>query len=139
MDQWSIFHRTERGRIGQIQKILYSWWKENIASPISKIDDFVKHVYREHNQEADHWAKIGAQGHWNVAFDRCDNSETWKAVKGFSDGSLNERQWKMWMWCVIKVFDRGRWVTISKIGEEWVGSKFAACMCRIVRRVWTHA
>ena len=35
--------------------------KKKIASPITKIDDFVRHVHREHNQEADHWANIGAQ------------------------------------------------------------------------------
>ena len=38
----------------------HSWWKRRVAAPISDIDNFVKHVYREHNQEADHWANIGA-------------------------------------------------------------------------------
>ena len=32
-----------------------------VARPISNIDGFVKHVYREHDQEDDHWANIGAQ------------------------------------------------------------------------------
>ena len=44
--------------IGKIQRILHSWWKRGAATPISNIDNFVKHVYREHNQEADHWADI---------------------------------------------------------------------------------
>ena len=48
--------------IGKIQRILHSWWKRGAATPISNIDNFVKHIYREHNQEADHWAHIGAQG-----------------------------------------------------------------------------
>ena len=50
-----------RGRIGQAQMTLHSWWKEKSAKPISMIDDFVKHVYREHNEEADSWANNGAQ------------------------------------------------------------------------------
>ena len=32
-----------------------------VARPISNIDGFVKHVYREHDQEDDHWANIDAQ------------------------------------------------------------------------------
>ena len=51
-----------RGRIGRVQKNLQSWWKRKITSPISKIDDFVKHVFREHNQEAGHWADVGSEG-----------------------------------------------------------------------------
>ena len=50
-----------RGKIGQVQTILRSRWKRKIAGPISKINNFVKHVYREHNQE-DHWANSGGQG-----------------------------------------------------------------------------
>ena len=38
-----------KGTIGQIQRILHSWWKRGAAKPISNIDNFVKHVYREHN------------------------------------------------------------------------------------------
>ena len=36
--------------------------EEKVATQISNIDSFVKHVYREHNQEADQWANVGAQG-----------------------------------------------------------------------------
>ena len=38
------------------------WWKKKIANPISKIDDYVKHLCREHNSETDHWANVGAEG-----------------------------------------------------------------------------
>ena len=48
--------------IGKFQRILHSWWKRGVATPISNIDNFVKHVYREHNQEADRGANMGAQG-----------------------------------------------------------------------------
>ena len=40
----------------------------------------MKHVYGEHNQEADHWVNIGAQGQ-KIVLDRRHNSEMWKAVK----------------------------------------------------------
>ena len=43
-------------------------YTHGVAIPISKIDDFVKHVYR----------------------DRCGNSETWKAEKGHWDGSFKD-------------------------------------------------
>ena len=39
---------------GQIPKTLHSWWRREVAKQIM--------VYREHNQEADHWANIGAHG-----------------------------------------------------------------------------
>ena len=29
--------------------------EKEVAHPISKIDDCVKHIFREHNQEADQW------------------------------------------------------------------------------------
>ena len=47
-----------------------------------KIDDNVKHIFREHN-EADHWANAGAEVQRKVVIDRKSNGDTWKAVKGF--------------------------------------------------------
>ena len=61
-----------------------------MANPISKIDDYVKHIFWEHNQEADHWAKVGAEGQRKVVIDRKDDADTWKAVKGFWDGSCKD-------------------------------------------------
>ena len=37
-------------------------WKEEIAYPATQIDDYVKHAFREHKQEADHLANLGAEG-----------------------------------------------------------------------------
>ena len=42
----------------------------------------------EHNQEADHWANIGTQGLRKIVLDRRDNSESWKAIRGFWFGSF---------------------------------------------------
>ena len=65
---------------------------------LRKIGDFVKHVFSERNREADHWADNGAEGQRKIVIDRCNNSDTWKAVKGFWDGSVKENG-KKWMWC----------------------------------------
>ena len=35
--------------------------KSGAATPISDIDNFVKHIDKEHNQESDDWANIGGQ------------------------------------------------------------------------------
>ena len=40
---------------------MHQWWKKEIAKPVSKIDDNVKHVFRGHNQEPEHWANVGAK------------------------------------------------------------------------------
>ena len=45
------------------------------GNPVSPIDDFVEHTFREHNQEADDWATVGAEGQ-----NRSNNTETWKIV-----------------------------------------------------------
>ena len=52
--------------------------------------DHVKQIFREHNQEADHWANLGPEGQRKVFVDRSSNSETWKAVKGFWDVSAKD-------------------------------------------------
>ena len=76
--------------IGKIQKILQSWWKQGVAKPISNVDSSVNHVYRDHNQEADHWANLGAQGPRKIVIDRRDDPTTWKAVRGFWDGIFKD-------------------------------------------------
>ena len=57
-----LWDRDTEGEMGHIRKTLYSWWKRKIALPISKIDDDVKHIFREQSHEADHWANLGAEG-----------------------------------------------------------------------------
>ena len=49
--------RSIKSQLEKIQKTLHSWRKRRVTKPISNIDSFVKHVYREHNQESDHWVK----------------------------------------------------------------------------------
>ena len=100
--------------IGKIQKTLYSWWKRRVAKPISNIDTFVQHVYREHNQEADRWATIGAKSRRIRVIDKRDDSTTKKAIRGFWDGS-NKDNGRSGCGIVNEGVDRERWVTISKI------------------------
>ena len=54
------------------------------------MDDFVQHVFQEHNQEVDLLANMVAEGQKKTVIDRCSNSESWKAVKGFWDGSAKD-------------------------------------------------
>ena len=99
-----------------------------MASPISKIDDCVKHIFREHNQEADHWANAGAKGQRKVIIDRKSDADKWKAVKGCWDGSCKDNG-KSGCCVVKKGVDRERWVTISKIAVlRKVGAATAAEM-----------
>ena len=76
--------------IGKIQKLLHSWWKKGAAMPISNIDSFANHVYREHNHEADHRANLGAQWRRKIVIDRRDESTVWKAIRGFWHGSFKD-------------------------------------------------
>ena len=83
--------RTEHTEtIGNIQRLLHSWWKKGVAKPISNIDSFVNHVYKEHDQEADHWANLGAQRRRKIGIYRRDDPTKWKARRGFWDGSFKD-------------------------------------------------
>ena len=53
-------------------------------------------------------------GREKIVFDRCSNSETWKAVKGHWDGS-SEDNGERGCGVVIEGVDRSRWVTTSRI------------------------
>ena len=91
----------------------------------TNIDIFVKHIHREHNQEADHWADIGAQGRRKNDFFRKDVPTTWKAIRGFWDGSFKDDD-RSGCGIVIKRVNRQKWV-ISKIAVSLkVGAAMAA-------------
>ena len=48
-----------------------------------KIGEYVKHIFRGHNQEADHLAKMGADGMKKITVEKDGNDERWKEVRGF--------------------------------------------------------
>ena len=91
---------------GRIQKPLHSCWKKKLAFSVSPIDDYVKHIFREHNQEADYLANLGAG--------RKKITQNWKAVRGFWDGST-KTDGRSGRGVVIKGVDWDKWITISKI------------------------
>ena len=107
VDQWRICSRTNR--------ILHSWWKRRVAAPISDIDNVVKHVYREHNHEADHCANIGAQGRRNIDIYRKDVSTTWESDMWLEGRKFQKNDGKSGCGIVIKGVDRHKRVTIRKI------------------------
>ena len=61
--------------------------EEKIAHLISRIDDCVNDIFIEHNQEAEHLVKLGAEGQRHNVIDRGSKTERWKAVRGFWDDS----------------------------------------------------
>ena len=88
--------------------------KGNRQANLEYIDSFVNHVYRGHNQKADHWVKNATRGNGKLVIDRRDATTTWKAVRGFWHGSFEDND-RSGCGIVIKGVDRGKWVTISKI------------------------
>ena len=61
------------GRIDQVHKNHVLMVEKKDANPKSKIDDFVNHVFQEHNQEADHLTKMEAEEQ-KIVVGRCSNS-----------------------------------------------------------------
>ena len=52
-----------------------------------KLGEYVKHIFRAHNHEADHLANLCADGMKKTTVEKDGNNERWKAVRGFWDGS----------------------------------------------------
>ena len=73
------------GEVDHIQKTSHSWWKKK--GRISQIDDHAKHIFRKHNQEADCLTNLGTEGWRKITVEKGTNTEKWKAVRGFWDGS----------------------------------------------------
>ena len=113
-------------KIGMVQKTLHHWWIRKIANPFSKADDYEKHIFREHNQEADHWANVRAEEQRKAVIDRKGNADTWKAVKRLWDARCKDTG-KSGCGVVIKGVDREWWVTINRIAVSLkVGTVMAA-------------
>ena len=64
----TVIHRTSFWRMSQTQRRTEprtlgrpdSWWKRTVSSTVVEMDDFVKHIFGDHNQEADHLLNLGA-------------------------------------------------------------------------------
>ena len=70
-----------------------------------KIGDLCSTFYREHNQEAGHVAKWRAQGIMKVTVERLRQTEMWKAVRDFWDGSKKDNE-RSYCGIVINAVDR---------------------------------
>ena len=85
-EQWIIGYfamgKKDAENIGHIQKTLHLWLRRNVAYPVDKVDDYVKHVFREHNQETDDLANQGTEGHTHITIEGVKNTEEWKATRG---------------------------------------------------------
>ena len=79
-----------------------------------KVDEYVKHIFRKHNQEADHLANLGAEGQRHIIIDKGSNTERWKAVRAFWDGS-SKNNGRSGCGVVIKGVDRNKWITVKNI------------------------
>ena len=111
------FGQKYQEKIGLIQKTLHQGWKKKIANLISKTDGYVKHILREHNSEADHWANVGAEGQRKVVVDKKSNADKWKAVKGFWNGNCKDNS-EIGCNVVMKRVDRERWISKIEVSSE---------------------
>ena len=71
----------DREQLESIQRTLHSLWRRKVAYPVRQVDDYVRHVLREHNQEADHLANLGAEGQRQITVEKGDSTENWMAVR----------------------------------------------------------
>ena len=56
---------------------------EKEVFPGRSIDDNVKHIFREHNQEADDLVNLVNEGQRKITIEGVKNTEDWKAVRGY--------------------------------------------------------
>ena len=81
--------KRNKEQSGGIQRTLHWWWKREVAYSVERKDDSVKHIFREHSLEAGHLANLGTEGKMKNTTDCAKNTEKWKAVRGYWDGSKN--------------------------------------------------
>ena len=123
--QYALSQKYRGRKIGHNQKTLHSWWKRKIALFISKIDDYVKHIFREDNQEAD------TRRTW-VQKDR--EQLLWTKEVILKDGRECVVSAMAAPRSTVEVDDRNKWITISKnrrTAESLYihGSRSGGCPC----------
>ena len=92
----------------------------------------MSNIFRGHNHEADSLANLGAEGQRKIIVETSSNTENWKAVRGFSDGS-NKTDGRSGG-VVIKGVDQDKRITISKNYSTADclyshGSRSGECLC----------
>ena len=71
----------DREQMESIQRTLHALWKRKVAYPVGQVDDYVRHVLREHNQEADHLANLAPEGQRQITVEKGDSTENWMVVR----------------------------------------------------------
>ena len=104
-----------------------------MAIPVTQIDDYVNHIFREHNQEADYLANLRAEERRKITVEKGNKTENWKAVRGFWDGSI-KIDGSSGCGVVIKGVDWDTWITIIKIAVPFEkvyrhGGRSGGCQC----------
>ena len=116
--------------LGKFKESCTHGGRKGAATPTSNIDNFVKHIFREHKQEADRWADIGAQGRRIIDIYRKDASTTLKYVVSGMEASKDDGS----SGCGIVIKEVEKLVTISKIAVPLkMGAAIAAEVIRGVR------
>ena len=103
----SAMEKKYRDIIGGIP---HSWWKTSTAYPVEKLDNFLK----GHNREACHLANLEEEGKSKITTDDINNSDTWKAARGFVGRSEKDNGY-MCYGVLIKAVEKESWITNSKI------------------------
>ena len=127
MDQWPVCSGAQirkKNRSNSTDMTLLV--KRTLHRLSQRFDDCVKHIFREHNQEADYWANLGAEGRRKIIVDRGSNNLRWKAAKGHWGGS-SKNKGRSGRGVVVKGADEDKWITISKVAVSLgVGTVMAA-------------
>ena len=57
-----------------------------VPYPVQTSGDHVRHIFGEHNEEADHMANLGAEGVPKFMVDGFKGMKAWRATRGYWDG-----------------------------------------------------
>ena len=78
--------KNTEGKLATFKRPYFHGVKGKIACPISQMDDYVKHIFREHNRI------LGAEGQRTIVVAKENNTDKWKMVRGIWDGSSQVRK-----------------------------------------------
>ena len=97
-EEWINGHHArgqqDKAKIGAFQKTLHSWWRRKAACLVGMIDDYVKHISREHTQEADHLTNLGAEGQRKITVEKVRELEGGTRISGTEQ--KDRRKERMW-------------------------------------------
>ena len=75
--------KNSRKELDVVEELFIHGGRWKLPTQRTNIGDFAKHIFSEHNQEADHLASLGADGTRKITVEEGGNRERWKAVREF--------------------------------------------------------